>query len=77
MQRQAVTKLKAEKVREMSVDELNRRLVELKKELFNLRFQNATSQLDNPMKIVDVRRDIARVHTIIREKTPRSGQGRI
>ncbi len=61
--------MKAKEIREMSVEELNVKLNDLKKDLFNLRFQNATNQLENPMKIVDVRHDIARVKTIIREKT--------
>ena len=61
--------MKAKEIREMSVEELNVKLNDLKKDLFNLRFQNATNQLDNPMKIVDVRHDIARIKTILREKT--------
>ena len=52
----------------MSAAELDKKLAELKKELFNLRFQHATNQLDNPNKLADVKRDIARVKTIIREK---------
>ena len=51
-----------------SVDELNARLVEAKKELFNLRFQNATNQLDNTGRIKEVRRNIARIKTVITEK---------
>jgi len=70
----AVTKLKAKQVREMSMEELNTKLVDLKKELFDLRFQNATNQMENPLKIVEVRRDIARVQTIIREKTLANGR---
>ena len=61
--------MKAKEIREMTVEELNTKLGELKKDLFNLRFQNVTNQLDNPNKIVEVRRDIARIKTIIREKT--------
>jgi large subunit ribosomal protein L29 len=61
--------MKAKEIREMTVEELNKKLGELKKDLFNLRFQNVTNQLDNPNKIVEVRRDIARIKTIIREKT--------
>ena len=60
--------MKAKEIRAMSVTELDSKLLELKKELFNLRFQHATNQLDNPQKLVDVKRDIARVKTIIREK---------
>lgn len=52
----------------MSAVELQRRMDELKTELFNLRFQLATGQLDNPMQIKRVRKDIARVQTIIRER---------
>ena len=52
----------------MTSDELTAKLKELKNELFNLRFQHAINQLDNPHKIVDVKRDIARVMTILREK---------
>ncbi|MBQ2767403.1 MAG: 50S ribosomal protein L29 [Clostridia bacterium] len=60
--------MKANEIREMTPDELNAKLKELKTELFNLRFQHAINQLDNPHKIVDVKRDIARVMTILREK---------
>ena len=56
------------KYREMTVAELTAKLVELKSELFNLRFQNATNQLENPMKIVSVKKDIARIQTILTEK---------
>ena len=60
--------MKAKEFREMSGDELNAKLKELKNELFNLRFQHAINQLDNPHKIVDVKTDIARVMTILQEK---------
>ena len=60
--------MKAKEIREMTPDELNAKLKELKTELFNLRFQHAINQLDNPHKIVDVKRDIARVMTILQEK---------
>ncbi len=60
--------MKAAEMRNMSVEELQTKLTELKKELFNLRFQNAINQLDNPHKIMDVKHDIARVMTVIREK---------
>ena len=63
--------MKANEVRKMSPEELNQKLGDLKKDLFNLRFQNATKQIDNPLKIVEVRRDIARVKTILREKNGR------
>jgi len=61
--------MKPNEIREMSIEELDAKLVELKKDLFNLRFQNATNQLDNPLRIVEVRRDIARVKTIMTEKS--------
>ena len=60
--------MKANKLHDMTTQELGTKLMELKSELFNLRFQLATGQLENPMKVKDVRRDIARVQTILREK---------
>ena len=60
--------MKATEVRAMSVADLEKKLLELKKDLFNLRLQNATNQLENPGKISEVKKDIARVMTIIREK---------
>ncbi|QXM07319.1 50S ribosomal protein L29 [Crassaminicella indica] len=60
--------MKANKLRDMTVQELNNKLIELKNELFNLRFQLATGQLENPMKVKSVRKDIARTKTILREK---------
>ena len=60
--------MKASEIRKMSAAELNEKLVSLKKDLFFLRMQNATNQLDNPVKIAEVKRDIARVKTIIREQ---------
>ena len=56
------------KMRQMTEIELNAELDKMKKELFNLRFQHVTGQLDNPVKMREVKRDIARVKTIIREK---------
>ena len=55
-------------VRGMSVEKLQEKLQELKKDLFMLRMQHATNQLDNPMQIAAVKKDIARIKTIIREK---------
>jgi len=55
-------------VRGMSVEKLEEKLQELKKDLFMLRMQHATNQLDNPMQIAAVKKDIARIKTIIREK---------
>jgi large subunit ribosomal protein L29 len=60
--------MRPEEIRAMSSEELVRKLDDLKEELFNLRFQMATAQLDNPMRIREVRRDIARVKTILRER---------
>ena len=57
-----------EELRQKSVEELNSDLVAAKKELFNLRFQNATNQLDNTSRIKDVRKNIARIQTVITEK---------
>ena len=59
--------MKASELRTLSQAELDAKLLELKKELFNLRFQQAINQLDNPMRISAVRKDIARVMTVIRE----------
>jgi ribosomal protein L29 len=61
--------LKANELREMNIAELNEKLLSQKKELFNLRFQLATGQLENPLQIRNVKRDIARINTIITEKT--------
>ena len=56
-------------MKNLSVEELTKKLEELKKDLFMLRMQHATNQLDNPMQLAAVKKDIARVKTIIREKT--------
>ena len=61
-------KMKASDVRKMSVAELETKLSDLKKDLFQLRLQHATNQLENPVKIAQVKRDIAKVKTIIREQ---------
>ena len=63
-----VNKMNANEIRNMSVSELEEKLVELKKDLFMLRMQHATNHLDNPTKISAARRDIARVKTVLREK---------
>ena len=60
--------MKAQELREMTVEQLNAKLADLKEELFNLRFQLEIKQLDNPHKITDVKRDIARVMTVLQEK---------
>lgn len=59
--------MKAKEIREMSAAELENKIAELKKDLFNLRLQHATNQLDNTNKISEVKRDIARVNTVLRE----------
>ena len=60
--------MKIGQLRDMSNDELTAKLKELKTELFNLRFQQATNQLDNPMRIVEVKKTIARVNTLLKEE---------
>ena len=63
--------MKAKEIKEirgLSVEKLEQKLQELKKDLFMLRMQHATNQLDNPMQIANVKKDIARIKTIIREK---------
>ena len=60
--------MNAKELREMTAAELNAKLGDLKEELFNLRFQLEIKQLDNPHKITDVKHDIARVMTVLREK---------
>ena len=63
--------MKAKEIKEirgLSVEKLEEKLQELKKDLFMLRMQHATNQLDNPMQIANVKKDIARIKTIIREK---------
>ncbi len=67
-----VNKMKANEIRNMSTAELEAKLSSLKKDLFYLRLQHATNQLDNPVKIQSVKRDIARVKTILREKELRA-----
>ncbi len=60
--------LKADKLRDLSADELAQQIKDKKTELFNLRFQQATGQLSNPMTIRACRKEIARIHTILREQ---------
>ena len=59
--------MKAAEVRKMNKADLEKKLSELKAELFNLRFQHAINQLENPMRLNEVRKDIARVKTVLRE----------
>ncbi|MBQ7129278.1 MAG: 50S ribosomal protein L29 [Clostridia bacterium] len=61
--------MKASELRDLSVKELNEKLADLKKELFNLRFQLAVNQLENPMRIKAVKKDIARVNTVLAAKS--------
>ena len=66
-----MNKMKAKEIKEvraLSVEKLEEKLQELKKDLFMLRMQHATNQLDNPMQLAAVKKDIARIKTIIREK---------
>ncbi|ADG81190.1 50S ribosomal protein L29 [Thermincola ferriacetica] len=67
--------MKAKEIRELSTEELVRKVDDLKDELFKLRFQLATGQLENPMRIREVRRSIARVKTILRERELQAQQG--
>ncbi len=60
--------MKAQEIRDMTAVELTEKINELKSELFNLRFQHATNQLDNPMKRVHVKKDSARCKTSLRQK---------
>ena len=60
--------MKVDEVRAMTLDQLSDELLTLKKERFNLRFQRATGQLENTARVREVRRDIARIHTIARQK---------
>ena len=66
--------MKAKELREMTDVELNKQLKDLKAELFNLRFQHAINQLDNPVRIDAVKKDIARVMTIMAEKNVKNAQ---
>jgi large subunit ribosomal protein L29 len=70
-----VMRMKASEIRELSPEELAQELGALKSELFKLRFQMATNQLDNPMKLKDVKKSIARVKTVIREQELSKAKG--
>ena len=67
--------MELKKMRELTEVELNAELDNMKKELFNLRFQHVTGQLENPVKLRETKRDIARVKTVIREKELAKVQG--
>ena len=60
--------MKADQIRELSVDEIRARLGELEEEKFRLRFRGATEALENPLRLRTIRRDIARLQTVLREK---------
>ena len=60
--------MKVNALRDLCTAELEKKVVDLKEELFNLRFQMATGQLENPMKIKEIRKDIAKAKTILRER---------
>ena len=66
-------RVKAKSIREMGPDEIRARVTELREELFNLRFRNTMKQLDNPLKIRESRREMARLLTVLKEKE-RSGR---
>ena len=66
--------MKMDKIRELTMAELDAELKKMKNELFNLRFQHVTGQLENPMRMTDVKRDIARIKTVIRENEIASEQ---
>ena len=66
--------MKAKDIRDLSNDELQKKVADLKVELFNLRFRAATGQLENPSSIQDVKKDMARVKTIIREREIKQAQ---
>ena len=65
--------MKASEIRELGFEEIRQRLRELTEEQFNLRFQHATDQLENAMRLRHVKRDIARMKTVLRELKPTSG----
>ena len=60
--------VKAKAIREMSADDMNTRVAELREEMFNLQFRNTMKQLDNPLKIRESRREMARILTVLKEK---------
>ncbi len=66
--------MKVNEIRNLSTSELNEKIVSLREELFNLRFQLATGQLDNPMRIREVRKTIARIKTVQREEELKAAQ---
>ena len=71
-----MAKLKVADLRELGKEDVERKLEETKEELFNLRFQNATGQLDNYKRIRDLKRDVARIKTLLREQEIAEAEGR-
>ena len=69
--------MKVNEIREMNAEELNQKLASLKEELFNLRFQLATGQLENPMRIKEVKKTIARIKTLQRETELKAGSRKL
>ena len=69
-----MAKLKVAEIKELSREEIESRLDETKEELFNLRFQNATGQLDNYKRIKELRRDVARIKTVLREQEMKAAE---
>ncbi|MGQ9630318.1 MAG: 50S ribosomal protein L29 [bacterium] len=67
--------MKAAQLRDLEIDELDQKLKDLKQELFNLRFRNASKRVSNPLRIRTLRRDIARVLTIMNERQREKGSG--
>ena len=67
--------MRAKELRELGLDELSRKRTELREEIFHLRLRRATARLENPMKLKQTKRDLARVETVLREKTRRSQAG--
>jgi len=68
-----VAHVKPDTMRDMTADEITQRVAELREELFNLRFRNSMRQLDNPLKIREGRREMARLLTVLREKQAKEG----
>jgi large subunit ribosomal protein L29 len=67
--------MKAEEIREMSVEDITKRLAELEEERFRLRFRSATETLEDPLRLRMLRKDIARLHTVLRERQLESQRG--
>jgi large subunit ribosomal protein L29 len=67
--------MKASEIRDLNMEEMHRKLTDLKEELFNLRFQHETGQLENPQKMKQAKRDIARVKTVIKQSELNTNDG--